>query len=181
MSQKVIAVSRSDNHSFSKERVHSINLIFDFGVEGDVHAGKKVTHLFHAKQDPERKNIRQIHLIATELLSELNGKGFEVAAGQLGENITTEGIDLLSLPTGSRLRIGQLAVVTITALRSPCHQIDNFRQGMLKEVIGRDEMGKIVRRIGVMGIVTQAGSVKSDDAIIVELPELPHEPLEYIW
>lgn len=181
MSQKVVAVNRSASHLFSKSCVETINLITDFGVEGDVHAGEKVKHLFLAKKDPNRKNIRQIHLIALELLSELNDKGFAVEPGQLGENITTQGIDLLGLPVGSQLRLGENAIVTLTALRNPCIQIDKFQKGMLKEVVGKDEHGNIVRKVGVMGVVTDGGRVQPDDKIIVVLPKSPHSPLEYIW
>lgn len=181
MNQKVIAVSRSEKHIFSKENTESINLIYDFGVEGDAHAGKTVKHTYLAKKDPARKNIRQIHLIQTELLSELRSKGFSVCPGQLGENITTQGIDLLNLPTGSKLHIGKEAVVELTALRNPCIQIENFQKGMLKEVVGRDPQGKLIRKAGVMGIVTIGGYVKPNDIINIELPDLPHSNLEYIW
>jgi len=150
-------------------------------VEGDAHAGKTVKHLFLAKKDPARRNIRQVHLIQMELLEELNTKGFAVSPGQLGENITTQGIDLLSLPVGTRLHIGEEAVIELTALRNPCVQIENFQKGMLKEVISKDDQGKIVRRVGVMAVVTAGGRVNPDDEITVELPDLPHRNLEYIW
>lgn len=181
MNSRVIAVSRSEKHNFSKENTESINLIQDFGVEGDAHAGKTVKHLFLAKKDPARRNIRQVHLIQMDLLEELNTKGFAVSPGQLGENITTQGIDLLSLPVGSRLHIGEEAVIELTALRNPCVQIENFQKGMLKEVISKDDQGKIVRRVGVMAVVTAGGRVNPDDEITVELPDLPHRNLEYIW
>ncbi|WP_202971739.1 MOSC domain-containing protein [Marinobacter sp. ANT_B65] len=150
-------------------------------MEGDAHAGKTVKHLFLAKKAPSRKNIRQVHLIPMELLDDLNGKGFSVSPGQLGENITTQSIDLLSLPVGCKLHIGEAAIVELTALRNPCVQIENFQKGMLKEVISKDDQGKIVRKVGVMGAVTAGGSVNPDDLITVELPDPPHKNLEYIW
>ncbi len=181
MSYEVVAVSRSEKHTFSKNNIQSINLIYDFGVEGDAHAGKTVTHTFLARKDPTRRNIRQVHLIQMELLSELESKGFTVIPGQLGENITTRGIDLLDLPAGSKLHIGEEAVIELTALRNPCIQIDNFQKGMLKEVISRDTQGKLVRKAGVMGIVPVGGYVKPNDIINVELPDLPHNKLVYTW
>lgn len=181
MNYRIIAVSRSEKHTFSKKNLDSINLIKNFGVEGDAHAGKTVKHIFLAKKDPSRKNIRQVHLIQMELLSELTNKGFSVSPGQLGENITTQGVDLLSLPTACKLHIGEQAVIELTALRNPCVQIDNFQKGMLKEVIGKDDQGTIIRKAGVMGIVLVGGHVKPNDIINIELPDQPYKNLEYIW
>lgn len=181
MHAKVIAVSKSKVHGFSKAVEESITLIEDYGVEGDAHAGKKIQHVFLAKEDPERKNIRQVHLIASELFSDLSDKGFSVSAGQLGENITTQGIDLLSLFTGTRLHIGNDAIVELTALRHPCIQIDEFQKGLLKRVVHKNSDGKIVRKVGVMGIVLAGGVVNPNDDIIIEMPSEPHQDLEYIW
>lgn len=181
MEAKVIAVSCSETHTFSKQNKDSITLIEGFGVEGDAHAGKHIKHIFLAKKDPARVNIRQIHLIQSELFEELNAKGFKVKAGQLGENITTWGIDLLALPEGSILSIGESAVVKLTALRNPCHQINTFQKGLLKAVVDRDEDGNLIRKVGVMGIILVGGNVKSSDTIQVKLPDKPFKPLEYIW
>ena len=181
MSYRVAAVSRSEKHSFSKETLGAINLIENFGVEGDSHAGETVQHIFLAKKDPSRKNIRQVHLIQAELFSELKDKGFSVSPGQLGENITTKGIDLLGLPVGCKLHIGEQAIIKLTALRNPCAQVENFQKGMLKEVISKDNQGSIIRKAGVMAVVLTGGIVKPGDVINLELPEAPHEKLEYIW
>jgi MOSC domain-containing protein YiiM len=181
MNMRVLAVSKSDQHNFSKKNEESIYLIANFGVEGDAHAGKTIQHLFLTKKDPTRKNIRQVHLIQIELLSELNNKGFSVTPGQLGENITTQGIDLLSLPVESKLHIGKEAIIELTALRNPCVQIENFQKGILKEVVSKDVQGNVIRKIGVMGIVLKGGRVTSNDVINIEFPELPHKNLEYIW
>lgn len=181
MNYSVVAVSRSEQHSFSKDNLDAINLIENFGIAGDAHAGDTVQHGFLVKKDPSRKNIRQVHLIQSELFCELRNKGFSISPGQLGENITTKGIDLLSLPVGCKLHIGEQAVVEITALRNPCAQIDNFQNGLLKEVISKDEQGGIIRKVGVMGIVLIGGTVKLNDMITLELPNTPHKELEYIW
>jgi len=177
----VIAVSRSAEHTFSKPNEESINLIQGFGVEGDAHAGKTVKHRYLVGKDPTRLNIRQVHLIHAELLDELNAKGFSVAPGQLGENITTRGVDLLNLPTGTKMHIGSDVIIELTALRNPCVQIDAFQKGMLKEVLYKDEEGNLVRRTGVMGTIHKGGLVKPGDEIEVELPPEPYSPLEYVW
>jgi MOSC domain-containing protein YiiM len=181
MKSEVVGVSAGKEHSFSKSNLPCINLIENFGVEGDAHAGKTIQHLFLLKKDPSRKNIRQVHLIPYELFAELGKKGFAVSAGQLGENITTKGVDLLSLPEGARLHIGKVAVVELTALRNPCIQIDRFQKGLLKEVVDKDEAGNIVRRVGVMGVVIVGGVVNMGDKIEITLPNEPHLPLEYVW
>ncbi len=127
--------------------------------------------------DPSQPNLRQVHLIAAELFTELNKHGFAVAPGALGENITTQGIDLIALPKGARLRIGAGALIEITGLRNPCAQIDAFRDGLLRAVLGRDVAGRLVRKAGVMGVVLAGGSVRPGDSISIMLPPLPHLPL----
>lgn len=181
LNSKVIAVSKSKKHTFSKLNTDYINLIEGIGVEGDAHAGKTIKHIFLAKKDASKPNIRQVHLIQAELFNELNEQGFSVGPGELGENITTQGVDLLHLPVGSKLHIGKTAVVELTALRNPCIQINDFQKGLLKAVVSRDENGNLIRKVGVMGIVLAGGIVKQNDDIKTQLPEEPHKPLEYIW
>jgi MOSC domain-containing protein YiiM len=179
-SGRVVAVSRDTTHRFSKINQDSIRLLAGLGVEGDAHLGVTVQHLSRIAQDPTRPNLRQVHFIHSELFAELHAAGYEVAPGNLGENITTSGLDLLSLPAGTRLRLGAEAIVEITGLRNPCMQIDNFRSGLLKQVVGRDESGEIVRRAGVMGIVLTGGDIRPGDPIVAELPAGPHRPLERV-
>jgi MOSC domain-containing protein YiiM len=174
---EVIAVSQSPDHSFSKLNVDRINLLTGLGVEGDTHLGEKVQHRSRVAKDPDQPNLRQVHLIHTELHDELRGKGFDVIAGQMGENITTRGLDLLGLPTGTRLHIGDTAVIEVTGLRNPCYQLDDFQQGLMKAVLDKDEQGNLIRKAGVMGIVLAGGEVKVNDLINVELPSEPHQPL----
>lgn len=181
MHPTIAAVSRSAQHTFSKANQPVINLIEGFGVEGDAHAGKRVKHRFLVEKDPMRPNLRQVHLIGAELLDELNASGFAVDPGQLGENITTRGIDLLALPTGAKLQIGVEAEIELTALRNPCHQIENFQEGLLKAVLDRDEEGNLIRKAGVMGIVLVGGEIRPRDTIIIALPSEPYQPLEYVW
>ncbi|MET9082718.1 MOSC domain-containing protein [Streptomyces sp. NPDC004237] len=180
MNGVVTAVSRNDVYSFTKPNRESITLLAGLGVEGDVHAGVTVKHRSRVAQDPTQPNLRQVHLIHEALFDEVSDSGFEVAAGELGENITTRGLDLLGLPTGTLLRIGELAVVEVTGLRNPCLQIDGFQQGLLKQVVGRDESGRIVRKAGVMSVVKVGGVVRPGDAIRVELPAGDHRPLERV-
>lgn len=173
----VTAVSCSASHSFSKKNQLSIRLLAGLGVAGDAHAGETVRHRSRVAKDPTQPNLRQVHLIHAELHDELNAAGFDVGAGEMGENVTTRGIDLLSLPEGTRLHIGDTAIIEVTGLRNPCVQIDRFRKGMMKAVLDRDAEGNLVRKAGVMGIVLEGGDVRLGDAIRIELPEKPHRPL----
>lgn len=176
----VTAVSRSTTHSFSKPNLDSILLIESLEVAGDAHAGKTVQHRSRVAMDPSQPNLRQVHLIHGELHDELNATGFKVAAGDMGENITTRGIDLLALPTDTRLHLGGTAVVQVTGLRNPCTQLDDFQEGLMKAVLGRDARGNLIRKAGVMGIVLVGGEVWRGDPIRVELPPEPHRPLERV-
>ena len=176
----VKAVSRSPSHSFSKPNVVSIRLLAGLGVEGDAHCGETVRHRSRVARDPTQPNLRQVHLIQSELFDELRDRGFVVAPGAMGENVTTVGIDLLGLPTGARLGLGPGAVVEITGLRNPCHQIEDFEPGLLAAVLDRDEAGNLVRKAGVMGIVAKGGDVAPGDGIVLELPDEPWRPLERV-
>lgn len=179
-SRVVIAVSRSDSHSFSKPLTTCIRLIAEIGVEGDAHAGVTVQHRSRVAQDPSQPNLRQVHLIHSELFDELRASGFTVQPGDMGENITTRGLDLLRLPTGARLHIGESGIIEITGLRNPCKQIDEFQAGLLAACLGRDENGNLVRKAGVMGIILKGGLVRPNDPIRVQLPPEPFRPLERV-
>jgi MOSC domain-containing protein YiiM len=174
---RVLAVARDGAHRFSKPTCLSIRLTAGLGVEGDAHAGATVKHRSRVARDPTTPNLRQVHLIHAELFDELRAAGFTVAAGELGENITTRGIDLLALPTGTRLHLGAAAVVEVTGLRNPCVQIDRFQRGLMQTVLGRDADGGLVRKTGVMSVVLASGDVAAGDAVAVELPALPHRAL----
>ena len=174
----VLAVSVSPTHTFSKPNQQSIRLVAGLGVEGDAHMGETVKHRSRMRTNPNQPNLRQVHLIHAELHDELRAKGFDVSAGQMGENITTRGLDLLNLPTGTRLHIGESAVVELTGLRNPCVQLDNFQDGLLKACIDKDEQGNIIRKAGVMSIVITGGEVKPGDIIRVELPPQPYKMME---
>jgi MOSC domain-containing protein YiiM len=179
MSGIVTAVSSNGEYTFTKPNRDSITLLAGLGVEGDVHAGVTVKHRSRVAQDPTQPNLRQVHLIHEELFAEVRVEGFKVVPGDLGENITTSGIDLLGLPVGTLLRIGD-AVLEVTGLRNPCLQIDNFQDGLLKQVVGRDDTGNIVRKAGIMSIVKEGGAVRPGDTIKAELPSGPHRPLERV-
>ncbi|MFJ8085933.1 MOSC domain-containing protein [Streptomyces sp. NPDC096205] len=180
MSGTIAAVSSNGTYSFTKPNRESITLIAGHGVEGDVHAGTTVKHRFRMAKDPSQPNLRQVHLIHEELLAEVAEAGFQVAAGQLGENVTTRGVDLLGLPAGTRLHLGDEAVVEVTGLRNPCAQIDGFQKGLMKQVVGRDDDGAVRFRAGIMSVVVTGGVVRPGDPVKVELPEGPHRPLEIV-
>jgi MOSC domain-containing protein YiiM len=174
----VTAVSRSGEYTFTKPNEAGITLVAGLGVDGDVHQGVTVKHRSRMLRDPSKPNLRQVHLIHAELHDELRENGFEVEPGQIGENVTTRGIDLLALPAGTRLSLGDDAVVEVTGLRNPCVQLDGFKRGLQKAVLDRDEEGRLVRKAGVMSVVVAGGEVRPGDPITVELPAEPHTALE---
>ena len=165
----VLAVHRSPTHSFSKSPTLSIRLIAGLGVEGDAHAGETVKHRSRVARDPTQPNLRQVHLIHAELHDELNAAGFNIKPGDMGENITTRGLDLLALPTSTRLTIGT-AVIEVTGLRNPCVQLDRFQAGLMQATLDRDAEGNLVRKAGVMGVVLFGGDVQAGDRIRVQAP-----------
>lgn len=175
---EVVGVQSGGDHAFSKAPRESIRLIENHGVEGDAHAGATDQHLFHIRRYGQHPNLRQVHLIQTEFFEELSRRGHEVKPGDLGENIATRGIDLLGLPTGTRLAIGADAVIELTGLRNPCHQIEDFQSGLLEHCKVATESG-VKRKAGVMAIVLTGGVVQPGDGIAVELPPEPHQPLVY--
>ena len=177
MAGKVFAVARSPTHTLSKPEAPSIRLRKGQGVEGDAHSGERVKHRSRVARDPSQPNLRQVHLIHAELFEELRAAGFAIAAGEMGENVTTAGLDLLGLPQGTRLRLGAAAIVEVTGLRNPCAQLDRIRPGLMKATLGRDDEGNLVRKAGIMGIVVEGGEVRPGDTIAVDLPPLPHRPL----
>jgi MOSC domain-containing protein YiiM len=174
----VVAVSLRAGHHFSKTPSPSIRLLQGLGVAGDAHMGETVKHRSRVRKDPTQPNLRQVHLIHVELFSELRAKGFTVKPGELGENITTSGIDLLALPTGARLHLGAGAMVEITGLRNPCIQIDKFQKGLMAATLDRASDGSLIRKAGIMGIVIADGDVRPGDAIRVEVPAAPLRPLQ---
>lgn len=177
MTGHVTAVSSGATHEFSKAGRAAIRLLVGLGVEGDAHAGATVQHRSRVARDPNQPNLRQVHLIHAELHDELRAGGFAVAAGEMGENITTAGVALLDLPTGTRLRLGAAAIVEITGLRNPCAQLDGFQRGLMAATLDRDAEGNLIRKAGVMGVVLAEGVVRPGDPIAVELPPTPHQPL----
>lgn len=162
----VVGVHRSSAHAFSKVSEPAIVLVEGHGVDGDVHAGSTVQHRSRIARDPSRPNLRQVHLMPLELLEELS-----VEPGVLGENVTTEGLDLLGMSVGTRLHLGAQAVVELTGLRNPCVQIEAYRPGLLRRVLGRAEDGSVVRRAGVMSVVVTGGTVRRGDPVRVEAPD----------
>ncbi|MDE0771993.1 MAG: MOSC domain-containing protein [Salibacteraceae bacterium] len=174
----VQSVSKSETHSFSKYKYDNIVLIKGLGVEGDAHLGKKVKHRYLVNKDPNQPNLRQVHLVHSELFDELKTKGFNLQAGEIGENITTKGVELLALPRNSILTIGANVKIKITGLRNPCSQLNAIKKGLLKAVLDKDKKGNTIRKSGVMGIVLEGGEISIGNKIIVELPSKPYLRLE---
>jgi len=178
MTARVVAVARDGAHRFGKPTADSITLRAGLGVEGDAHSGATVQHRSRVRRDPSAPNLRQVHLIAEELLAELADRGFAVTPGQIGENVTTGGLDLLALATGTVLRLGPDALIAVTGLRNPCLQLDRFQAGLQRAVLDRDAAGNLIRRAGVMAVVLHDGAVRPGDAIEVAAPPGPARPLQ---
>ncbi len=177
MTAIVMAVSRSPTHSLTKPNADKIRLLAGLGVAGDAHQGATVQHRSRIERFGGTPNLRQVHLIHAELFDELREAGFTISPGLMGENVTTRGVDLLGLPTGARLHLGKEAVVEVTGLRNPCRQLDKLQPGLMAATSARDAAGNLIRKAGIMGIVLAGGEVSEGDAIAIELPPLPHQPL----
>ena len=180
MSGTVIAVAKDEEHNFSKKTVPEIEIIAGLGVDGDAHLGERVKHRSRVKVDPTQPNLRQVHLIHSELFDEVAEKGFKVKPANLGENITTKGLDLLGLPRHAILEIGENVRLEVTGLRNPCAQIDNFEKGLLSAVLDRSPNGELIRKSGIMTVVLVGGLVRAGDRITVKLPAQPFLPLERV-
>jgi MOSC domain-containing protein YiiM len=175
---RVVALSIDRRHRFSKQPVASVEMVAGVGVTGDAHAGPLVQHRSRVRADPHQPNLRQVHLIDDALFAVAAAAGFTVAPGDLGENVTTTGIDLHGLAVGSVLLLGDEVLVAITGLRNPCAQIERFRSGLLDLVRRRDDAGEIVvRRAGIMGVVVRSGSVRVGDEVAWSAPPGPPSAL----
>ena len=177
---KILAVSTSRGHHFSKQPALRLRLLEGRGVEGDAHAGITVKHRSRVRVDPTQPNLRQVHLLHAEAFDELRPLGFELAPGVIGENVTTSGIDLLGLPRGTLLHLGAEAVLEVTGLRNPCVQLDTFQKGLMAAFLGRDTDGRLLLKAGIMATVRAGGDIGPGDAIRVELPPQPHVRMERV-
>jgi len=173
----VVAVACCPQHRFSKPTQLSIRLLEGLGVAGDAHLGVTVKHRSRVARDPTQPNLRQVHLLHAELIAALRGAGFDVAPGVMGENITTRGIDLLGLARGTRLHLGDSAVIEVTGLRNPCLQLDRYQPGLMAATLDRDADGNLIRKAGIMGIVRASGDVRAGDVIRIAPPPAPNQPL----
>jgi hypothetical protein len=174
----VTAVSVSPTHTVAKKNRDLIRLLPGLGVEGDAHLGETVKHRSRVARDPSQPNLRQVHLIHSELHEELSAEGFAIAPGLMGENVTTRGLDLLALPTGTLLALGDTALIQVTGLRNPCIQLNGIQSGLMAATLGRDEAGNLIRKAGIMAIVLTGGVVRPGDTVSVTLPPGPHQPLK---
>ena len=180
MTATVIAVAFESGHNFSKIPKPAITLVAGFGVQGDAHSGKTVQHLSDKRKNPHAPNLRQVHLMHAELFDELAAQGIAVAPAQMGENIVTRGVDLLGLPRGTRLTIGEAAIIEITGLRSPCRKLNTIHPDLLKAVVEKRPDGSVNKKSGVMGIVITGGDIRAGDAITIDLPDGDHVPLDCV-
>lgn len=178
MTPSVLALASAADHAFSKQLRDELRLVAGHGVEGDAHFGRFVRHVHDRKKNALAPNLRQVHLIHAELLDELAAQGFAVSPGQLGENVTTRGIDLLGLSRGTRLRLGPAALIEITGLRTPCRQINGLAPHLMNAMLVSSADGRLTSRCGVMAVVVEDGAVRVGDPIELDSVPLVHEPLE---
>lgn len=167
---KVVSVNSKETPGVGKIPRDEVMLVAGHGVEGDYHAGAHVRHRARARTNPLQPNMRQVHLVHSELFDEMAALGITVTPGAMGENITTRGLALLDLAVGTKLHLGDSAVVEITGLRNPCNQLDAVDERLLSKVIEKLPDGSMMRRAGIMGIVLAGGPVRAGDAIRVEAP-----------
>jgi hypothetical protein len=165
----VVAVAADRGLHFSKPPQDRIVLVEGHGVEGDAHAGPFVRHRYLARRQPRLANLRQVHLIPSELFASLSDAGFKVGAGDLDENITTAGLDLERMPLGTLIELGPAAIVELTGLRTPCVLIDRFQAGLKRQVLSSAETGPPFKS-GVLGVVRAGGQVAAGDSAWVRLP-----------
>lgn len=165
----VVAVAADRGHHFSKPPQDRIVLVEGHGIEGDAHAGAFVRHRYLARRQPRLPNLRQVHLIAGELFVALREAGFDVGPGELGENITTAGLDLERMPLGTLVEFGRAAIIELTGLRTPCVLIDRFQAGLKRQVLSSAETGPPFK-CGVLGAVRVGGAVAAGDTARVRLP-----------
>ena len=166
----VVSVNSKPTPGVGKLPRGEVTLVENHGVEGDYHAGEFVRHRSRAAKTPTLPNIRQVHFMHEELFEEMAALGITVTPGAMGENITTRGVPLLDLAPGTRLRLGETAVVEITGCRNPCAQLNAVDERLLGEVARKAADGSIVRKAGIMGIVLTGGVVRDGDPIVVEAP-----------
>ncbi len=176
----VTGVFRKKDYGFSKEAQKELILVEGKGVEGDAHFGELVKHRSRVAQNPNQPNLRQVHLLPMELFEELECEGYSVNPGELGENITTKGVDLIELPLGTLLKIGENVSLEVAGLRDPCYQIDDFKKGLLSKVVCSDDDGNLILKTGVMTVVLKGGQIKPNDKIIIKLPQKPFKKLEIV-
>ena len=177
MPPQVIAVSLSPTHAFSKQPQPNIQLLAGLGIQGDAHCGPTVRHRYLRRRNPAAPNLTQVHLLASEFLDTLRPLGFDLHPGDLGENILTSGLDLLSLPIATLLHLGPTAIVEVIGLRTPCVQMNRFRPGLMAASFHPDANGYPSPRAGIMATVRDPGAVEPGSIIYVELPAQPHRPL----
>ena len=176
----VTSLHCDDGHNFSKPSIVEANFLAGIGIEGDAHSGPTTQHVSRQKKDASRPNLRQVHLVASEVHEGLRSEGFDVPFGGFGENITTRGIELGTLPVGTTLRLGDDVIITLTGFRDPCSQIDKFQQGLRAAVSFKPETGPQLFRNGVMSVVVRGGTVRVGDTIRVALPPEPHQPMQKV-
>ena len=161
----VVAVCRKAEPGLPKPVVDAIQLIENYGIVGDYHAGQFVRHRHLARKDPTMPNHRQILLVDTSILAEIAGKGIHLEPGMLGENILLDGIKVMTLTIGTQIEFGQ-ALLEVTEVRNPCSQLNEIHPYLLNAVAGTED-GRVGPNAGVMARVLKGGWIRPGEAVIL--------------
>ena len=140
---KVLAVNVSEGKGTKKANIQSCMLLKDFGLEGDAHAGP-----WH----------RQVSLLANESIGKMRAKGLDVGYGDFAENITTQGVDLVGLPIGTMIRVGETVLLRVTQIGKVCHD----RCAIYYQV-----GDCVMPREGIFAEVVNEGKVRAGDEIMI--------------
>ena len=161
----VFAVCRKAEPGLPKYEVDSIQLIENFGVEGDYHAGRFVRHRHLAKKDPAKPNLRQVLLVDTSIYDAIARKAIQLEPGMMGENILLKDTSVMKLGIGAQLEIGE-ARLEITEVRNPCYQLNEMHHDLLKAVAFKKD-GEVIRNAGMLAIVIMGGRIEPGDLVKV--------------
>ena len=161
----VVAVCKKAQPGIPKLEIAAIQLLENYGVVGDYHAGEFVRHRYLAKKDPTKPNLRQVLLIDPTILTELASQDIHLEPGMMGENIILDGINVMSLVIGTQVEVGE-AVLEITEVRNPCYQLNEMHPRLLK-VAETSGTKPDPRNVGMLARILTGGWVRPGDTVTV--------------
>jgi MOSC domain-containing protein YiiM len=167
----VIAVCQKTEPGLPKFEAEAIQLIEDFGVSGDYHAGKLIRHRYWAAKDPTHPNHRQVLLVDTSIYADLASQGIALKPGMLGENVVVDGIQVMTLAVGARLQLGD-ALLELTEVRNPCYQLNEMHPDLL-EAVKPEVDGQPRRNAGMFARILTGGWVRPGNPVLVLSEQTP--------